>query len=65
MSTIDAENEIEQSRAREWPGETGTRQPVAKDGIKGEVNLPLGVRRFGKLRRFGNQEHRKKGGTEE
>ena len=44
-STIDAEIEIEKGRASGWLGEDGTRR-AAKEGVKGEANLPLGLRRF-------------------
>ena len=28
--------------AHGWPGQTATRRAVAKEGVKGEVNLPFG-----------------------
>ena len=51
---IHAENDIEKSKARARPGQTTTRRAVAKEGVKKEVSLRHGVRRCGKVRRFGN-----------
>ena len=52
-STIDAEIDIEKSRARGWPRQNETLQAVAQEGVKGDVNLPLGL---GGLEKFGGMQ---------
>ena len=65
LSKIDADIDFEKGRARGCLRQTASRQAVAKEGAKGEANLPLGGRRVGTIPRFGNEKHSKRAGTEE